>query len=700
VADSASGRACEGCGRPLSTHNPGNRCQACVSSARGKGTADKDNTRALARRDDTPIGPRLAGLRRARGLTQEQLAESAGLSVDTVRKLEQGAKRWAKLETLTALAHALNASVGELVDPSSAQRHNEPPTDKPLPAWALRLTELRRARAWSAADLACELKKRRGDLPSVRSLAHMIQMDWETGKHRPGPRYRLLLAAIHGANERQLFGDDDPGREVAAQAPESQEITVRVPNLILRRIREQERHETRSEFAEALARTAREMGESVEPSERYVARLEDGDIRYPHPAYRRVLVALCGRPMSELGFSHGGQAEHFHDGHSDKTKALTISADKLFADPSAVETLLSSGALVVGRPQAITEEVSSTLRRDFVALGGFAGPALASQVFGKLESELDLIHMALDRGTISEERTSYLEGVASDLSVQVVKMPPMAVLQPALKSLMSIRGLLEHRQPTRYQVRLVRINAELCTIVGEIMFNIGQFQKARDWYITAQHAAYDIGDRYLADIALAGQAYLPTYSDDPNGVLALTGPRLESNPSPSPAIAWLWGFRARAYATLRQSGEFKYSIEHARQCLERSPADLVKPGIFSFVPEKLAFYEATGAVRLNDTDGALNAADRALSMYDLSETTEPTLAKLERASALAKGGEVPEACRVAKAALLDPRTYHGVTVRTYARRFDDLIRGIELPETREWQEVRAEVHGRHDASAG
>ena len=76
-----------------------------------------------------------------------------------------------------------------------------------LPWWAQRLIDLRRARAWSAADLACELKKRRDGLPSVRSLAHMIQMDWEAGKHRPGPRYRLLLAAIYETDERQIFAD-------------------------------------------------------------------------------------------------------------------------------------------------------------------------------------------------------------------------------------------------------------------------------------------------------------------------------------------------------------------------------------------------------------------------------------------------------------------------------------------------------------
>ena len=82
------------------------------------------------------------------------------------------------------------------------------PAHRSLPCWTQRLIELRRSQAWSSADLARELKKRREGLPSVRSLAHMIQMDWETGKHRPGPRYRLLLAAVYDTDEQQIFGDE------------------------------------------------------------------------------------------------------------------------------------------------------------------------------------------------------------------------------------------------------------------------------------------------------------------------------------------------------------------------------------------------------------------------------------------------------------------------------------------------------------
>lgn len=46
------------------------------------------------------LGDRLARLRRERMMTQEELAEQAGVSVDVVRKLEQHRKQGVRLETL------------------------------------------------------------------------------------------------------------------------------------------------------------------------------------------------------------------------------------------------------------------------------------------------------------------------------------------------------------------------------------------------------------------------------------------------------------------------------------------------------------------------------------------------------------------------------------------------------------------------
>ena len=156
---------------------------------------------------------------------------------------------------------------------------------------------------------------------------------------------------------------------------------------------------------------------------------------------------------------------------------------------------------------ADVEEVSPTLRRNFIQ---FSGTAVAASFFGQLDKEPDLIHMTLDRGTTNPERVAAFENTADTLGVQVVRVAPLLLLESAQTELVSVRTLLKNRQPTGLQVRLVRTIAKLNTIIGEIMFNEGNFYQARRWYKIAEHAATDAGDRYLADISLGGQAYLPT----------------------------------------------------------------------------------------------------------------------------------------------------------------------------------------------
>jgi hypothetical protein len=75
------------------------------------------------------------------------------------------------------------------------------------------------------------------------------------------------------------------------------------PNLVLRRIREVERRETREEFAAAVVIAGRQLGDDhLGCDARLVARWEDGDVGCPRPAYQRALEALTGRPFAELGF--------------------------------------------------------------------------------------------------------------------------------------------------------------------------------------------------------------------------------------------------------------------------------------------------------------------------------------------------------------------------------------------------------------
>jgi transcriptional regulator with XRE-family HTH domain len=116
------GRSCAGCGKPLSRYNTGQRCQGCVSAGRKAESGQSgENSGNLV------DGARLAQLRHERGWTQEMLAERSGLSVVIVSKLEQNARRSARVSTLSALARALDVPVGILLGGAPAEEHSGAP---------------------------------------------------------------------------------------------------------------------------------------------------------------------------------------------------------------------------------------------------------------------------------------------------------------------------------------------------------------------------------------------------------------------------------------------------------------------------------------------------------------------------------------------------------------------------------------------
>lgn len=60
------------------------------------------------------FGKRVAEIRRARGLTQEQLAEKADITPLSIAFIEQG-RRWPRLVTLDKLAKCLGVSPSEFL---------------------------------------------------------------------------------------------------------------------------------------------------------------------------------------------------------------------------------------------------------------------------------------------------------------------------------------------------------------------------------------------------------------------------------------------------------------------------------------------------------------------------------------------------------------------------------------------------------
>lgn len=67
---------------------------------------------------DRNISARLGSLRRAAGMSQSELARRSGVNLQTLQKLESGVNRvlGAKVETVLALANALDLSVEDIVN--------------------------------------------------------------------------------------------------------------------------------------------------------------------------------------------------------------------------------------------------------------------------------------------------------------------------------------------------------------------------------------------------------------------------------------------------------------------------------------------------------------------------------------------------------------------------------------------------------
>jgi transcriptional regulator with XRE-family HTH domain len=62
------------------------------------------------------LGTRLRRLRDAAGLTQQQLANQAGLSISAVALMEIGHKKDPRLSTLLALSRALGVTLNDLAE--------------------------------------------------------------------------------------------------------------------------------------------------------------------------------------------------------------------------------------------------------------------------------------------------------------------------------------------------------------------------------------------------------------------------------------------------------------------------------------------------------------------------------------------------------------------------------------------------------
>jgi len=385
---------------------------------------------------------------------------------------------------------------------------------------------------------------------------------------------------------------------------------AKVPNHVLRRIRENERQETRAEFAEAMQREARELGEAVSPSERYVARLEDGDVKYPHPAYRRVLSKLCGRPSEELGFSVPKSAEDVsrQTAREKSPMRLGIQKNSRIALPSL-------------------QEIESVRR------------TLDTTVNGSSLSEASIEDW---------ERTVFQYGRATRYEA------PDALIAELTSDLCELSDALSRCRSASSVRRLTIVVAQMAGLMCLTLVKLDERVAFRRWARTARIAAEEAGDPRTFSWVRAQEAYGYYYSGDFAASIDIARhAQYAAKGIPCVGAALAAALEARGHACLSpvRHREVQESLSRAEMILSKLDPESITWSAFGYNEAQLQFHAGNAYTHLRNSRLAQPAQERALEIVPENDYTDRTLTNLDRAICLAYDGDPTGAASYAVTAL-------------------------------------------------
>lgn len=147
--------------------------------------------------DAIALGKQIKAVRKAMGMTQDQLALKSHVSVKYIANIENG-KQNPSFDILSAILHVLPLSLDSIINPNLSELESE-------------------CREWDAIYLACPPEMRKTLLEATRSLAiHLTEFRSRTKTPEPPARtLRTFLAffclntqycirLLHKTNEKQM----------------------------------------------------------------------------------------------------------------------------------------------------------------------------------------------------------------------------------------------------------------------------------------------------------------------------------------------------------------------------------------------------------------------------------------------------------------------------------------------------------------
>ncbi|MFF1838486.1 tetratricopeptide repeat protein [Streptomyces sp. NPDC058231] len=399
-------------------------------------------------------------------------------------------------------------------------------------------------------------------------------------------------------------------------------LTGAVPNLAFRRLRGPR---SAGEFAAAVRRSAREIGEQVACDARYIGRVESGEIRCPNYAYERVFLHMFpGLTLADLGFSARETV---------RGRGARAAADA--PDTPPPPTLHSD-----------TDEESDVLRRVFMTSGTTA-MAAASLGFG-----LGITGVAAAAAVPPQRRIGEAEVAAVEKAVRQIRLlddrhGAGRLYRRAAQPLRAAYALLDAGTTTRRATsdRLHAGAGELAISVGWLAHDSGRFDDARSHYAEALATARVAGDAALEAHAFCNASFLARDTGRPReSVRAAEAGQRAAASLGSPRLLALLALReAGGRAGLGDRGGCERALGRAHEAFGRGPGDTDPEWMTFFREAELEMLEAQCWSALGDWPRAVRHARRATQLQDPHFTRNLALYRAELTTDLAQAGSAAEA---------------------------------------------------------
>ncbi|MDQ1070333.1 tetratricopeptide repeat protein [Streptomyces canus] len=409
----------------------------------------------------------------------------------------------------------------------------------------------------------------------------------------------------------------------------SQSPTPPRPNLAFRRLRGQR---SPAEFAAAVRRAAREIGERVSCDARYVGRVEAGEIRCPNYAYERVFLHMFpGRTLTDLGFAPRASVR----GRRARPASETEGTYEPY-DPQETQDTQDPDETYDNY------EESDVLRRAFMTGGG---ATVAAASLGPLGLAVDATAAGRPVRRAGTGEAGALEEAVRRIRLLDDRHGADGLYRRAAAPLRAAYALLDAgaiRQTTAD--RLHSGAGELAISVGWLAHDSGRFDDARSHYAEALATARVTGDDALEAHAFCNTAFLARDAGRPReAVRAAQAAQRVARPLGSPRLMSLLALReAGGWAGLADRTGCEQALARAQAFFERGLSD-ADPEWMSFYGEaELEGLEAQCWSTLGDWRRAARHAGRAADLQDPHFTRNIALYTAELADDLARGGHPDE----------------------------------------------------------